>query len=174
MRPIFTIATLATMVMVLLAPSSASATILNSGYHQILNRQDPRCLGVDGAVTWNGGEVRVAECENWMNQRWEYIPWYEPVYDASDWHPGPDGFKLRVEHTGKCLSVQWQPWYEGSNVVQDECKVAPYWRVSDLGRGWSRITTYKGERDWCLDKSWSDVTVWKCHDGWWQQWQSLG
>jgi hypothetical protein len=116
--------------------------------------------------------VRVWRCVNEANQRWEYVPWYEPYHDG--WDTAPDGYKLRVQYTGKCLSVQWLPWSEGSSVVQDSCTKASYWHVTEPGAGWSRIVTYHARKLWCLDKSGWDVTVWSCHDGWWQQWQSLG
>jgi hypothetical protein len=154
-------------------PASASASLTDGAHHQILNRQDPRCLDVDGAAGYNGAEVRVWRCVNAGNQRWQYIPWYEPYHDG--WDHDPDGYKLRVLHTGKCLSVQWTSWSEGSNVVQDSCAEATYWSARELGGGWSRIVAHHGYlQEWCLDKSWSDVTVWSCHDGWWQQWQALG
>ena len=68
---------------------------------------------------------------------------------------------LQVEHSRLCLSVQWggDPW--GSNVVQLGCANAPTWFTEPMGGGWTRIFTFapRGDR-LCLDKSWSDVTVW--------------
>ncbi|MFE9023879.1 RICIN domain-containing protein [Streptomyces sp. NPDC007808] len=147
----------------------ASAGIL-PGYHQIMNHQSKECLDVTGAATYNGAEVKIWRCVNADNQRWSP----EPVSNGQS--------KLRVAHTGKCLSVQWSgsDGY-GSNVVQDDCNDprTSLWRFGDEGNGWSSIVTQRpdthgGPLAMCLDKSGGDVTVWGCHSPWWQEWQSLG
>ncbi|MGW0572141.1 RICIN domain-containing protein [Streptomyces tauricus] len=163
----------ATAVLVTGAPSAAAAAAAAAailpGYHQIMNHQSKECLDVTGAAAYNGAEVKIWRCVNADNQRW--AP--EPVSNGQ--------FKLRVAHTGKCLSVQWSGNGYWSNVVQDDCNSPDLslWDFGDEGNGWSSITTqrpdaYGGPLVMCLDKSGGDVTVWHCHSPWWQEWQSLG
>jgi hypothetical protein len=142
----------------------ASATIL-PGSHQVMNRQTAECLDVTGAASWNGAEVKIWRCVNAGNQRWQPI---DGVGSAR---------QLQVEHTGKCLSVQGNS--RGANVVQDVCEARPdqLWFVRYRAAGYSQLISAmvpSSGRELCLDKAGGDVTVWDCHNGWWQQWQSLG
>jgi hypothetical protein len=159
MHRILSIAAVAIAGVLLAAPSPASATIRRDGFHQIVNRQDFVCVGVVGGSTLFNAEVRVEPCFNQPHQRW--------ILNSDN--------KLVAASSGLCLSVEWgsDPW--ASNVVQHGCAHAPAWSTEELGGGWTRLFTFapRGDR-LCLDKSWSDLTVWGCHDRWWQQWQSLG
>ena len=159
------VATVAVPIALIAAPLPASATILE-GFHQVMNRQSKECLDVTGAATWNGAEVKIWRCVNHGNQRWRLIEGFGPLK------------QLQVEHTGKCLSVQGRD--EGSNVVQDVCenRTEQRWFVKAKSDGYSQLVAGFAHPshpwDMCLDKAGGDVTVWPCHDGWWQQWQSLG
>jgi hypothetical protein len=165
---------------VLASATPASATVL-SGRHQLMNRESSECLDVTGAAGWNGAEVKIWRCVGQANQKWEPKPIDK---DANL-------FQLQVEHTGKCLSYQGDlatgaVIYPGANVVQDDCREGAtnqLWKVRSGPNGWSYIETlarYPGgghpaeAKPLCLDKAFGDVTIWDCHDGKWQQWQSLG
>ena len=158
--------------LLLCEPLTAAATIY-PGYHQIMNRQDGLCLDVTGAAMEDGANVGVWRCVNADNQRWEPLGLYFGVWEYSA--------KLRVAHSGKCLSVQWRSSTEGngSNVVQDDCSRAPRWHFVELRTGWTQVWTWAdaGPGHWvskCLDKSGWDTTVWDCWMPYWQQWNSSG
>jgi len=158
MRRKFLITALAVTGFLPAVPVTASAGI-PSGFHQIVNRQDFVCVDVVSGARHDGAEVRTENCLDTDHERWSL-----------------EGSLLRVAHTRKCLSVQWNRDPYGSNVVQDACDDATRWFTRDMGGGWTRIFTFAPDRGpaMCLDKAGWDVTVWGCHGAWWQQWQALG
>jgi hypothetical protein len=156
----------ATAALLIVAPMEASADIA-PGTHQIVNRQDTLCLDVLNAYTYNGADVGVWHCVNASNQRWT------KTQDKSGL------WLLSVEHTGKCLSVQWKGNGYGSKIVQDDCSAAEHWYILDVGEGWDYIYAYHEtspnySEAMCLDKSNWSVVAWRCNGNRWQEWQSMG
>ncbi|WP_245700183.1 RICIN domain-containing protein [Geodermatophilus siccatus] len=151
------------------AASPASATVL-PGFHQLMNRQSAECLDVTGAARYNGAEVRVWRCVGASNQLWQ------PVATS-----GSSLVQLQVQHTGKCLTIQGEA-VRGANIVQDVCVGSSdqLWNITPAPDGWSEVRSLLQDViggstvPMCLDKAGSDVTVWPCHSGWWQHWNSLG
>ncbi|MGW6128943.1 RICIN domain-containing protein [Cellulomonas sp. NPDC055163] len=143
----------------LLGAPTADATIL-PGVHQVMSRQSPgECLTVVGVGA--GADVRIATCRNLPWQRWESVP--SPF----------GGIQLRSEQSGLCIRVVGT--WNDANVIQDTCdpnQLQQVWFVMSTDNGWSRIFSFGAAK--CLDKAGGDITVYDCHGGWWQQWQSLG
>jgi hypothetical protein len=75
--------------------------------------------------------------------------------------------------------VQWVGNGYWSDVVQRNCDHSPVWTITDIGQGWSEISTVPpaapGRPEvMCMEKYWWQANMWNCHRPDWQLWQSLG
>ena len=145
---------------VLAAAAPAAATIV-PGYHMIQDRDWALCLDVLGAKDYNGAPVGVWHCVGAVNQQWSMEP------------TGTGWSRLRVQHTGKCLTAQSTG--NGATIVQDVCedRLTQQWLAFDGRDGWSKLSL-RAAPDKCLDKNGWGSTIWTCQTVKWQEWNSLG
>jgi endoglucanase len=96
------------------------------------------CLNVAHARLYNSAPVVQATCTDHMRANNEI--WTIQFWDT-EWGTGHNYYRLIVNHTGKCLDVQYESKAHAAPVVQYDCgwRHNQQWRFVDHGDGWQYI-----------------------------------